>query len=89
MNFSRFFRQEDDLAEVLQEAQEIVAWARCPYHQKFLQYLDHEAWKSLENSGDRDITIAAVRAKAIRAIRSHITKIARMAEDALEEAKRK
>ena len=77
----KFFpTRESDEAEAMQTLQEIIAWSRHPYHEKFLAWLEEEANNKI-SMGDNTTMIRGIeRANTFREILTKLRRETKRAE---------
>lgn len=90
LDFTRFFRPEEDRAEESRLATwtEALDWASQAYHNRFMEWLEEEANKPIPVSENHMETVkAAVRANTLKEIRKHLQRVVREAEAGLRAAR--
>lgn len=87
--FSKFFETEDTNVESdISECHQIVSWAREPYFDRFLAYLERGAEAKIDTSTATSMLASAERINTFKDIRAHLKKQLRDAEAIIERENR-
>ena len=72
-------------AEQQHNASEIVRWADCPYHDKFIDWLQSEVDRPVKISGGPELIAATARSNTFKELLQHLNRLERDARRVLED----
>jgi hypothetical protein len=87
--FDRYFREAEeesveDIAGLIRENEEVVAYCRMPYHAKMMRWLGENADAPLKIGDHTSMIAGTARANTLKEVRAHLLQVERMALDALQ-----
>ena len=85
--FRKYFEEEQEETD-LTDCHQVVEWARCPYYDKFMAYLERGADAKIDVSTATSMLTSSERINTFKDIRAHLRRQLREAEALIDREQR-